>query len=70
MAPRERFTRAATSSATGRAGPFRTLGVGHEITQRKRAEEERSRSCASRRTSRGGGGEPMKDYFLAMLSHA
>ena len=53
-APCERFTRAATSSGTSTVVQIRMLGVGHDITERKQAEEERLAARA------GAGGAPAR----------
>jgi PAS domain S-box-containing protein len=48
----------------------RMLGIGHDVTERKRAEEERLelvREQAARREAEES--NRMKDYFLATLSH-
>ena len=48
----------------------RMLGIGHDVTERKRAEEERIelvREQAARREAEES--NRMKDYFLATLSH-
>ena len=48
----------------------RMLGVGHDVTERKRAEDERvqlEREQAARREAEEA--NRMKDYFLATLSH-